>query len=200
MVRQARQVLVDPGEREEEVISAGLFRGMTPLTFALSLLLHCAVLFFSPALLPLVAAPRSDEKLITLELLNSIRQRIRRESAQTAPPSGQNFTSLEEQLASLDAAGGPPERITAGREVDLSRVRAIRAAIYSLWDEGSPPELGQAMVLLPVDGSGHLVQTWIKALQGERGFQEYMQEFLKTLELPDSSGDELWLECEFVVK
>lgn len=191
-------MLVDPGEREEEVIPDRLLRGLTP--FALSLLLHCAVLSLSPALLPLIPVPDSDEETVTLELLNSIRKRIRRESPEVAGPSGQENTSLQEQLSNLAAAGAGPERIAAGSEVDLARIRTIRSAIYARWDAGTPPEQGRALVLLYIDEAGNLVRTWVRALQGEQGFQEYMRNFLASLELPDSEGDELWLECEFIVK
>jgi len=175
-----------------------VFRGATPLV--LSLLLHCTVLFFSPALLPLISVPDSDEKTVTLELLNSIRKRIRRESPEAGERSGQERASLEEQLANLAAAGAEPERIAAGSEMDLARIRTIRSSIYSRWDAGSPPEQGRALVLLHIDARGNLVRTWIKALQGEQGFQEYIQDFLVSLALPELEGDELWLECEFVVK
>ena len=190
-------MLVDPRERQE-VTSTGLLQGGASL--ALSLLLHCTVLLLSPALLPLIAAPRSDDNVITLELLNSIRQRIRRENPEAAGSAGQNVPSVEEQPANLDAAAGRPERIAADSGVDLSRVRAIRSAIYSLWEEGNPPEQGRALVLLHIDGNGYVVQTWIRALEGEQGFQEYMQAFLDALSLPESEGEELWLECEFVVR
>ena len=197
MVRQARYLLVDPGEREEVIVSS-VVQG--PAALGLSLVLHAAVLFFAPALVPVLASPEREDTVMTVELLHSVRQRIRREKEGVPRPSDTVSAAWEKYLAGLAGSDAVPARIAADGNADLDRVRGIRSAIHARWEATDPPGQGSALVLLHVGQEGRLIQTWVRALEGEPVFQQYMQSFLASLVLTGNSGEELWLECEFVVK